>query len=149
MMENTLTAADITVIASLVAVIATVLSPLITEIVAQIGNYRMKSNELFFASKIAAYNDLLDVLSVADAHNPDDLHKLLSALSRAKMFAHPKAYAAITEYSEAWGEFFYVIKNHLPHHAERIRVGKSYNELLAELNKEILKMQKGRFFGRF
>ncbi len=101
MPQNTLTATDITVIASLVTVIAAVISPLITEIVSQIGNSRMKSNELFLESKISAYSDLLNVLSIVDIRSQDDLHKLLSALSRAKLFALPNSYVAITEYSPA------------------------------------------------
>lgn len=142
MPKNTLTATDITVIASLVTVIAAVISPLITEIVSQIGNSRMKSNELFLESKISAYSDLLNVLSIVDIRSQDDLHKLLSALSRAKLFALPNSYVAITEYSHAWAEYFYAVKNNLPCHSEKIRVDNSYEKLMLELNNEILKMRK-------
>lgn len=142
MPKNTLTATDITVIASLVTVIAAVISPLITEIVAQIGNSRMKSNVLFLESKISAYSDLLNVLSMVDIHSQDDLHKLLSALSRAKLFALPNSYMAITEYAKAWAEYFYAVKNNLPYHSESTRVDNSYDKLIAELNNEILKMRK-------
>lgn len=142
MPKNTLTATDITVIASLVTVIAAVISPLITEIIAQIGNSRMKSNVLFLESRISAYSDLLNVLSTVDVHDQNDLHKLLSALSRAKLFALSNSYVAITEYSHAWAEYFYAVKNNLPCHSERMRVDSSYEKLMSELNNEILKMRR-------
>ena len=142
MPQNTLTATDITVIASLVTVIAAVISPLITEIVSQIGNSRMKSNELFLESKISAYSDLLNVLSIVDIRSQDDLHKLLSALSRAKLFALPNSYVAITVYSPEWAEYLYAVKINLPCHSEKIRVDNSYEKLMLELNNEILKMRK-------
>ena len=54
---------DITLIVALITALAAIIAPVLTALITQHGEYRLKSLELFFNAKSKAYLELLDATS--------------------------------------------------------------------------------------
>ena len=79
---------DVTVTVSLIAAIAAIISPCVTEILRQRGIRREKSLECYFAAKTEAYKNYLRVVSrLHSPLSPNDFQELSDVMNQALIFS--------------------------------------------------------------
>lgn len=80
--------AAITAITSSIAAIAAIVSPVITALITQRGNYRLKTAELFFNAKAKAYEEAIcSITTFPNRPDDRDLINLHNVISRAILFS--------------------------------------------------------------
>lgn len=96
---------NVTVIVALITALAAIVAPVITQIIAQRGAYRLKSLELFFTEKVKVYREYLEVTSqFSPEPKMEDLMKLNNALNQALMYSSKDTGRKLTNY-------VYLLKN--------------------------------------
>lgn len=95
--------ADSTTIAALIAAFAAIIAPVITSYMAHTSARKLKSLELFYASKTDAYSKFLSAaaLTVPKSFDPDDMPALIEASAIAKLYSSKETNELITEYCRA------------------------------------------------
>lgn len=87
----------ITLLAALIAIGASVISPMLTAKYTQQGAYKLKSTELFFDQKVEAYKNFLDI-AITYADDPYKPN-LTNALAHASMFSNRDTQLILADYA--------------------------------------------------
>lgn len=94
--------AVISIISVSITAIACVLAPLVSALISQRGTMKLKSFELFFQEKTAAYKEFLHACDhfLQSPSSPEEISALLEASSNALLFSSLDTQSAISAYGQ-------------------------------------------------
>ena len=110
----------------------------ITGIVAIRSTSRNLEAELFFREKVAAYSELITVLSKAKPQITEDIRDILASSSRAKLFASPQTSQLITKYGSIVMKLRDYLDRGLPTDSVAHEMDQAFKELVNALAAEEL-----------
>lgn len=87
------------IIVALITALAAIIAPIITQLLARNGAYKLKELELFFLEKVKVYNEFINLSSTFPQNgSTEEAFKLVAAINRATLFSSEKTSRILSAY---------------------------------------------------
>lgn len=117
-------------IVSYLTIFAAVIAPVLTALITQIGAYKTKTTEIYFAAKLDAYTKFMEVASNVFTSNADT-KALENAAYKARLFATPSVDEKIKRFTHLASSHIDVQESLAFHPCEEIYSEDEYDDLTA------------------